>query len=118
MRDPTVAHVDLYLVGDEDVGEDLLPALELTAHDPMRGVGLAQTAPLVADRAAEVLGRVLVLHLPQALAARAAEHEPDHDVVEHAVDEVGDDRTQHGLAPDPLEVARHGPKVTSPAAIV
>ncbi len=105
--EPALAHV----LGDparlEHLAEDHEASLEVSAEDRVRAVCFADGTAAVRDARAEVLGRVLVLEALHALPARATEVEADHHVVEAAIDETIDDRAEHGLSTDAVEVRGH-----------
>jgi hypothetical protein len=77
--------------------QDLSSAIELTAKDTVRAVGLVERSTGVLDRCPEVIGCMFVLEALDAVAVSAREEEPYHHVVEAAVDEVFDDRSKPWL---------------------
>ena len=87
----------------EGLAEDLQPALEVAAEDPVLRVRGAQGATGVRDvrRAEETRGE-LPLALDQLLLVLALEHEADHDVLEQAIVEVRQYGAQ-GSATDLIE---------------
>jgi hypothetical protein len=98
MRNPRVDDVVGDTVVAERFDEDLPPARELPAEDAVGPMGLAKRSSAVADRAAEVLGSVLVFESLDSITAGALEHEADHQVVEATVDEVVHDGAQLWLS--------------------
>lgn len=100
------------VVVTKGLDEDLTAARKLTAENAMRTVRFVQGPPFVAHRATQVLGSVLILELLDSVAIRALEEEPDHRIVEAAVDEVVDDGAKCRLAPELLEMT-HGSKTWS-----
>ena len=90
----------------EGLFEDLTAAREVTAHDRMFGMSLVEGPSAVDDRRAEIRGRMLVLQLLDACAVHVAKEKPDHPVLEHAVDEGVDDRSEFNFAAQLFEEAR------------
>jgi hypothetical protein len=98
MRNPRVDDVVGDTVVAERFDEDLPPARELPTEDAVGPMGLAERSSAVADRAAEVLGSVLIFESLDSIPAGALEHEADHHVVEATVDEVVHDGAQLWLS--------------------
>lgn len=109
--EPRLPHVVRHPVGEQRLPQDLAPPREVAAHDAVRAVRLAHRAAPVARARPEVLGRVLVLHLHEALPIHPREEEADHQVGRRPLDEVLDDRAKARLAPHALERRRLHPDV-------
>lgn len=98
MRDPCLHDLGGGAVVAKRFEEDLPASIELTAEDPMRTVGLVERAATILDIRAEISRRMLVLETLDSIRLGACEEEANHHVVEAAIDEVVDDRSQLGLS--------------------
>ena len=106
MRDPSRRDLFGNALCVHGLAQDLAPAHELPAEDPMARVRRAEGAAGVFDRGAKGTGGVLVLESLDALAIGALEEEADHRVGEASVDEIRDERPKRGLPADGLEIGR------------
>ena len=83
--------------------QELQPPSELTSHDGMRRMRLAERPASVLNPRAEVPCRQLILLVLDPLTIDVSKEKSDHGVPEHAVHEAVDDASQHGLTPQLLE---------------
>jgi len=103
VRDPGLHDLGGCAVIAKSFEEDLLASIELPAEYPMRTVGLVERAATILDSRAEISCRMLVLETLDSLALGARKEEANHHVVEAAIDEVVDDRSQLGLSAELFE---------------
>jgi hypothetical protein len=83
--------------------QNLPPAVELPAKDPVRTVGFVQSTAAVLDVGPEVLCRMFVLEALDPLSLGASEEKANHHVLEASIDEVFDNCAQLGFSAELFE---------------
>ncbi len=103
MCDPRIDHLCGSVVVTQCLDQKLSSTIELAAENAVRAVSLIEGAPAVFDLRAKMTRGVLVLEALDAASLRASEQEPDHHVLETAIDEVIDDRSELGFSAELLK---------------
>jgi len=83
--------------------KDLPASIELASEDPVRTVGFVQRSAAVLDRRAEVFCGMLVLEALDSIPLGTRKEKSNHHVVEAALDEIVDNRSQLGLSAELFE---------------